>query len=355
MGFSKNTQATRSTLMSVDSTLSANITAAQDYIPVASTTNFSTSVVAEIETTNEVVSFDSITTNLVLYSEQFDNAWWAKARQTVVANAGVAPDGTTTADNSIPDSGALSNVLLYRSITSVSRTASIFAKPNGYDYISIIFQAGAGDSMGVQFNVSDGTIAASQNATGTITDAGSGWYRCSIIPTTSTSSGYLIYQVSDGSTPNTSSYFNTAFTGDGSSGVLIWGAQLEATALTGYLPTTSSSLSGLTTVTRGVNGTTAAVASSGDDIQQLPYALSEVDMPIRLTGLSVSSDGTGVGRFTLCDKIGTTLCDIDIPDDKIYDLSFGGGILFPNGIFISNSDNITAYTLYTSKYAGGGL
>ena len=40
MGFSKNTQATRSTLMSVDSTLSENITAAQDYIPIASTTNF---------------------------------------------------------------------------------------------------------------------------------------------------------------------------------------------------------------------------------------------------------------------------------------------------------------------------
>ena len=46
------TQATRSSLMSVDTTLSANIDATQDYIPVASTTNFSTSVVAEVETTN---------------------------------------------------------------------------------------------------------------------------------------------------------------------------------------------------------------------------------------------------------------------------------------------------------------
>ena len=113
MGINLDTQATRSTLMSVDSTLAANIDATQDYIPIASTTNFSTSVVAEIESTNEVVSFDSITTNLATYSQEFDNGSWAKSRQTVVADAGVAPDGTTTADNSIPDSGLQANVQIY--------------------------------------------------------------------------------------------------------------------------------------------------------------------------------------------------------------------------------------------------
>jgi len=78
-------------------------------------------------------------------------------------------------------------------------------------------------------------------------------------------------------------------------------------------------------------------------------------MPIRLKGISVSSDGTGAGRFTLCDKIGTTLCDLDIPRYRIYDLDFGGGILFPNGVYVSNSDNITGYTLYTDKYSGAAL
>ena len=76
-----------------------------------------------------------------------------------------------------------------------------------------------------------------------------------------------------------------------------------------YATTTTTPLYGLTDVTRGVNGTTATLATSGDAIQQLPYALSEVDMPIRLKGISVSSDGTGAGRFNLCDKVGTTLCD----------------------------------------------
>ena len=358
MGFSKNTQATRSTLMSVDSTLAANIDATQDYIPIASTTNFSTSVVAEIETTNEVVSFDSVTTNLFLRSQEFDNAYWGKSQLTVTANAGVAPDGTTTADKIIQNAATSSNFVLYRSLSTPSSNAnlSVFAKAAGKDYLNVIIEAGTSTTMGVQFNLASGTIAVEQHATGTITDVGSGWYRCSATPTTSTVSGYKDFQPNDGGAPG--NYFFSTATGNGSDGVLLWGAQVESSnPLTGYLPTTSASLSGLTTVTRGVNGTTAALATSGDAIQQLPYALSEINMPTRLKAISVSSDGTGVGRLTLCDKIGTTLLDIDIPDTSLYELDFGDdrGIIFPNGIYVANSDNLTAYTLFTDKYSGGSL
>ena len=346
------TQATRSNLMSVATTLAANIDATQDYIPVASTANFSTSVVAEVETTNEVVSFDSITTNSLLYSEQFDNAYWGKSLVTISADDGVAPDGTTTADKIIPTASTTRSHYSYRAISfTTPKCLSIFAKPDGFNFISLILQVGATTSQGVQFNVSTGVVVTSQNATGTITDVGDGWYRCSMVPSTSSTSTYVLIQPNDGSTPDTSYYFLSTFTGDATKGVLCWGAQLEAVAaVTGYLPTGASSLSGLTTVTRGANGTTAASATSGDDIQQLPYALLNVDMPVRLTGLSVSSDGTGAGRLTLCDKVGTHLCDVDIPDTKIFDLTFDGGILFPNGIYVANSDNLTAYTLYTSGY-----
>ena len=79
-------------------------------------------------------------------------------------------------------------------------------------------------------------------------------------------------------------------------------------------------------------------------------------MPVRLKGLSISPDGTGAGRLTLCDNNGDTLCDIDIPDGKIYTLFLPEeGIVFPNGVFVSNTDNITSYTLYTDKFSGNGL
>ena len=357
MGLLLDTQATRSTLMSVDSTLSETITASQDYIPIASTTSFSTSVVAEIETTNEVVSFGSITTNLFTYSEQFDNAAWTKWNGSISANAAAAPDGTTTADNSIPTTTNSLFHGFYKIYSGSENTVSVYAKSNGYDHLNFVFRVGDTDSQGVQFKLSDGTITASQNATGTITSAGDGWYRCAVTPTTTSTSTQIWFNVSNDSVPDESNKFSpAAWTPDGSSGILLWGAQLEDTAaVTGYLPTVASSLSGLTDVTRGANGTTAQAATSGDSIQQLPYALSTINMPSRLKGLSVTSDGTGAGRLTLCDKVGTTLCDVDIPDNRLYELSWDGGIIFPNGIYVANSDNITAYTLYTDKHSGAGL
>ena len=362
------TQATRSTLMSVDSTLSENITAAQDYIPIASTTNFSTSVVAEIETTNEVVSFTDISANLVLYSQEI-TSWSNDNGVTLTANSTTAPDGTVTADSMSDDNdGSATNRIFWENSlwtsASTTYTLSCYAKENLNGIFNICVRGGGAFNALAMFNVSTGVVVTTA-AVGSgyavtstsITSVGSGWYRCVMTATVGSTitNGRVQIGPSDGASSLQSAGYSN-YVGSGNTGVYLWGIQLEeAGAPTTYLPTTTAGLVGLTDVTRGVNGTTATLASSGDAIQQLPYALSEVDMPIRLTGISVTSDGTGAGRFTLCDKIGTTLCDIDIPDTRIYDLSFGGGILFPNGIYVSNSDNITAYTLYTNKYAGAAL
>jgi hypothetical protein len=138
--------------------------------------------------------------------------------------------------------------------------------------------------------------------------------------------------------------------------LLLWGAQFEETnSITGYLPTGATAPTfGFTTVTRGINGTTAQSASSGVAVSQAP-SFTTVDAPIRLYALSVCSDGGGAGRLTLCDQNGDSLCDVDFPDDKTYDLNFGGGIIFPNGIYVSNTDNLTSYTLFTDKIKGGNL
>ena len=335
------TQATRSALMSVDTTLAANIDATQDYIPVASTANFSTSVVAEIESTNEVVSFATISENQFTFSEEFNNQP-ISSRITITTNDTTAPDGTTTADKLIQASGQTSNGFvgnLNFTYLSAVYTFSVFLKNGDNNFASLDF----GGGVRGWFNLSTGTIGTTAGLiSSSISDEGNGWYRCSITATKSAGNSRAILYLS-----------NADNTDDGTPGQFIfaWGSQLEqASSPSTYLPTTSSGLVGLTTVTRGVNGTTAASATSGDDIQQLPYALLNVDMPVRLQGLSVSSDGTGAGRLTLCDKVGTHLCDVDIPDTKIFDLTFDGGILFPNGIYVANSDNITAYTLYTSGY-----
>ena len=45
-------------------------------------------------------------TNLVPFSEEFDNAAWTKTRATISADAVVAPDGTLTADKLVEDATA---------------------------------------------------------------------------------------------------------------------------------------------------------------------------------------------------------------------------------------------------------
>ena len=350
MAYQTDVQATRSALQSVDTTLSENITATQNYIPVASTTNFSTSVVAEIESTNEVVSFNTISENQYKHSEELNNVYWNKLQGSISANAGIAPDGTTTADKFIPDTTASSfhvvDTQAFGNVPSGNHTLSIHVKPDGYNFFHW-----RTDGFNSFFNVSTGTvISAGSGVTASIENAGNGYFRC-IVSRNFTGGA----RVSFGPTETGTSRI---FTGDGTSGALLWGAQIEAgTTASVYLPTGATSPTvGLTTVTRGVNGTTAASASSGDSIQQLPYALSSVDMPVRLKGVSISSDGTGAGRLTLCDNNGDTLCDIDIPNGKIYTLFLPDeGIVFPNGVFVSNTINVTGYTVFTAKYSGPNL
>ena len=354
MGLLLDTQATRSTLMSVDSTLSEAITASQDYIPIASTTNFSTSVVAEIETTNEVVSFTDISENLFTYSEEFDNSDWSKTNGSITADSTTAPDGTTTADSFLSTStgGTYIGMTPTGATATQAYAVSVYAKA-GDTNIMRIANVSSG-STAAWFNLTTGTIGTQNDTLGdgitsTMTDVGDGWYRCTrSFPITEVSTDSFLFGISsvDGSTsgPGSNEY------------IYLWGAQVEnGTTVTTYLPTTSAQLEGLTGVTRGANGTTAQSASSSDSIQQLPYALSTTNMPSRLKGLSVTSDGTGAGRLTLCDKVGTTLCDVDIPDTRLYDLTWDGGIIFPNGIYVANSDNITSYTLFTDKHSGPNL
>jgi hypothetical protein len=164
--------------------------------------------------------------NLLTDTESFGVAGWVKTSTTVTDNTVISPDGTTTAD-SLNGSGAgsLSRVV-YQNITrAVPATFSVYAKKGTSDFIQLLTdQANNGF---VNFDLNNGTLSAT-TATGTITDVGNGWYRCSMAITSGSTFGNIYIGLV---TSNSAARYeaNTLTTT-----VYLWGAQLEAGTLTDY-------------------------------------------------------------------------------------------------------------------------
>ena len=179
--------------------------------------------------------------NLLLYSQEFDNAYWVKLRATITANSTTAPDGTTTADSLLQQSGETTSGLLQGLDTpmlAVPYVFSIFAKPDGKNFIRMVFvDVTAGNVFReCYFNVSTGAIGtANQGAVGSITAAADGFYRCSIAYTFS-ASGTFSPRVFIADTDNSTVVVD-------SGGLYLWGAQLEQrSSVTAYTPTTTQAI-----------------------------------------------------------------------------------------------------------------
>jgi hypothetical protein len=156
---------------------------------------------------------------------------------TAVAASGTSPDGTNNAFLYIPSTGAVSHdIQQIVTASAVTYTMSLYAKPGGYDFLYMGYFDGVADRQ-AYFNVSTGAVSSSSGSPSpVITPAGNGWYRCSITFTGAVgrnSFGFCGVPSNGGrSTP-----------GNGTSGVLIYGAQLEAgTTPSSYIPTTTTSL-----------------------------------------------------------------------------------------------------------------
>lgn len=173
--------------------------------------------------------------NLVLYSQEFDQTNWSKGAVTVTVNSTVAPDGTTTADTVTPTATTATHQI--SSNTSIAgigiNTLSFYAKANGYSYIQLMW--GSGTDYANFFLSSSGSVSQNSGGSPTITDVGNGWYRCSITSTLSVASAIYALPIQTG----TEARFAST-TGNGTSGVFIWGAQLEkSSALGNYIATTT--------------------------------------------------------------------------------------------------------------------
>ncbi len=214
-------------------------------------------------------------TNLVTFSENFDNAAWTKAGASITSNTTTSPDGYANADKLGGSVGTADQVYVGQSLSLPSAgtyTYSFFAKASDKSWVRLrTLGFDAGGNVQTWFNLADGTIGTDGSGNAKIVSYGNGWYRCSYSFTTTTDLiGSVYAYLADANN-------GLAVTRDGT-GVFLWGAMLELGAYaTSYIPTLSTSV------------TRVADAASKTGISSL---IGQTEGTLFIEAASIANDGT---------------------------------------------------------------
>ena len=196
--------------------------------------------------------------NLLLRSEELETTWGSN-NYTITSNLTAAPDGANTADklirNTLDATAPVSQNVTVSASTAY--TLSLYAKAAEWGKIGL--REGSTTGNYVTFDLATASVVSTQIATGSIASVGNGWFRLTMTMTTSggqSSYGVRVIPLPPSYTSGTPNY---SFAGDGTSGLFIWGAQLEAGAsATSYIPTTTATVTRSASVADVINQSIAS-------------------------------------------------------------------------------------------------
>jgi hypothetical protein len=263
------------------------------------------------------------------YTEEFDNtSRWTGAGMSIQPNAGVAPDGTLSADLLVEAdevSGNNYHYIYQHPLSSVSvgqtYTATIYAKAAGRNHVTIWTNIGGASTLGT-FDLTDGSVTSSSGSGSfSSNDCGNGWYRLQLTFTTVTNAANSInFYTSNG--------VSHGYTGNGYGSVLLWGANLTQTSSSmSYLKAegsqTTKSADSCSVALSQINYSGGEVtlvsetASVADDFRQAASLITDSSNQVTLYGNSSSSRlGAVIGG-------GQTSILTQTSADGISALSFG--------------------------------
>jgi len=183
-------------------------------------------LLSEPQRTNLTQGSNGLTTN------------WTNYRGTYTANAIMSPDGTVNAPRTVWDGSSPNTVGFYFTNFSFAGSTrycfSVFLKYYNKPVISVGYVDRSGPFLGGNafFNIANGTFVSVDGdaTTGIIEPYKDGWYRCTVVFTTTASPNFNYISVDSG----------TVVTGEG---FYIYGSQLEVGEFpTTYIPTTSATV-----------------------------------------------------------------------------------------------------------------
>ena len=165
--------------------------------------------------------------NLLSRSEQFDNAVWVKQNSSVTATSAQSPP-TASGSFFLKEDASTNFHRTFQQFTPLSGvgyTFSVYAKSDGNRHIQLnLGSAGFGQTH-ANFDLINGQVGALSNLTAAIQSVGGGWYRCTVTGTAITSPTLADVTCCLVTSPTAARL--QSYTGDNTSGVFIWGAQLE--------------------------------------------------------------------------------------------------------------------------------
>jgi hypothetical protein len=238
-------------------------------------------------------------TNLITQSEYF-GAWTNDTNISLTANAIQSPSGLIDAYKISAGTSTARQAIKLLLTPSGDVVQSVFAKKGEYSVVQIT--DGRNPNLYANFDLENGVLGNYEDCTPSIEKFSDGWYRCVIVYNSTLD--IVNTRISIAESPTQARLVN--FAGNGSDGIYIWGAMVEAGSYrTSYLPTYGTS------TTRAVDIVDGAVDAS-------LFNDSEGVLFVEFAALADTRDNDF--RFLICDGTNNERIQIFLPTSNILNV-----------------------------------